>query len=67
VPIFTQENQPLTDPFRRYEGFSWVACNEGTRKLTREDSLIAIGWAMMIEGKGWYGRVRRLVVWPSTA
>jgi hypothetical protein len=58
APIFTQENQPLTDPFRRYEGFSWAACNEVTRKLTREGSSTAIGWAMMVEGKGWYGRVR---------
>jgi hypothetical protein len=58
APFFTKENQTLTDPFRRYERFSWTACNEVTRKLTREGSSTAIGWAMMVEGKGWYGRVR---------
>jgi hypothetical protein len=32
--------------------------NEVTRKLTREGSQTAIGWAMLVEDKGWYGRVR---------
>jgi hypothetical protein len=44
--------------FRRYETFSWTACNEVTRKLTREGSTTAIGWLMNVDGKGWYGRVR---------
>jgi hypothetical protein len=44
--------------FRRYETLSWTACNEVTKKLTREGSTSAIGWLMNVDGKGWYGRVR---------
>jgi hypothetical protein len=38
--------------FRRYESFSWTACNEVTKKLTREGSTSAIGWLMNVDGKG---------------
>jgi hypothetical protein len=40
------------------ERYVWAACNEVTRRLTREGSQTAIGWAMLVEGKGWYGGVR---------
>jgi hypothetical protein len=54
--------------------WEWIACNEVTRKLADHalpalytnphgafpsiGSPQAVGWAMLIEGKGWFGRVR---------
>jgi hypothetical protein len=38
--------------------FEWQAVNEVTDKLARESSPTAIGWTTLIEGRGWFGRVR---------
>ena len=52
-----QQTQRVTNPFRGDEGFIWTACNEVTRKLTRAGSPDAIGYAMLIDGHGWFGRI----------
>jgi hypothetical protein len=36
----------------------WQAVNEVADKLMRAGSATAVGWTMLIEGKGWHGRVR---------
>jgi hypothetical protein len=36
----------------------WLASNEVTHKLVHEGRDRALGWAMLIEGRGWFGRVR---------
>jgi hypothetical protein len=36
----------------------WQAVNEVTDKLMRAGSATAIGFTMLIEGKGWHGRVK---------
>lgn len=54
-----QQNRASPRTFRRDEGFEWTACNEVTRKLTRAGSPNAVGWAMLIDGHGWFGRIGR--------
>ena len=51
------------------KGSNGTACNEITQKLTRTGSPAAIGWAMLVEGHGWFGRVggeRQFSFGPST-
>ena len=55
--ILPKQTQALTRPLRGHEKFEWTACNEVTRKLTRAGSPNAVGWAMLIDGRGWFGRV----------
>ena len=52
-----QRKQALRDFVRGDEGLEWTACNEVTRKLTAKGSPDAIGWAMLVEGQGWFGRI----------
>ena len=52
-----QQNQRVTNPFRRDEGLEWAACNEVTHKLTKKGSPDAIAWVMLVEGQGWFGRI----------
>jgi hypothetical protein len=54
----SEQNQGVTKALWRYESLLWTACNEVTQKLSIKGSTAAIGWAMQIEGRGWYGRVR---------
>ena len=54
---FAQQNRASRRAFRRDEGFEWTACNEVTRKLTRIGAPTAIGWAMNVDGHGWFGRI----------
>ena len=46
-----------TEAVDRERPFLWTAANEVTRKLTREGSSDAIGWAILIDGHGWFGRI----------
>jgi hypothetical protein len=55
--ILPKQKQELTRPLRGHEEFEWTACNEVTRKLTRAGSPNAVGWAMLVDGHGWFGRV----------
>jgi hypothetical protein len=55
------QNQGVAKAFRRDEplprDLDWVACNEVTHKHAKPGG-DAVGWAMLVEGRGWFGRVR---------
>jgi hypothetical protein len=51
-------DQHVKRGLRGDERFVWTACNEITQKLAREGGGAAIGFAMMVGDKGWFGRVR---------
>jgi hypothetical protein len=53
-----QRKQYVKRGLRGDERFVWTACNEVTQKLIKEGSTAATGFAMMVAGKGWFGRVR---------
>jgi hypothetical protein len=60
-----EQNQELARGVRGDEALRWEACNEVTRKLTRGRE--AIGWAMLVEGHGWFGRIGEVFSFgPST-
>jgi hypothetical protein len=40
------------------KALSWFDCNEVTQKLAKSRDGTAAGWAMLIEGEGWFGQVR---------
>jgi hypothetical protein len=48
------------------EPYQWTACNEITQKLIRVGSPEAIGWAMLIEGHGWFGRIGKVFSFGPT-
>lgn len=54
----SQRKQYVARGLRGDERFLWTACNEVTQKLTKEGGSTAIGWTMMVSGRGWFGRVR---------
>jgi hypothetical protein len=64
LPPESQGNRATPKAVRGDEPLIWVACNEVTWRLARggrpatETHCHAAGWAMQIEGRGWYGRVR---------
>jgi hypothetical protein len=48
------------------EGAVWTACNEVTDKYARKGG-DAVGWTMLIEGRGWFGRVgKEMSFGPTT-
>jgi endogenous inhibitor of DNA gyrase (YacG/DUF329 family) len=57
----SEQNQGLTEAMRRdgpafvVRHAEWIAVNEITQKFLYKEP--AIGWAMNIEGRGWFGRV----------
>ena len=55
---FVTSNQGLAKAVRGDGPLIWTASNPITRKLTREGSPTALGWATEVAGKRWYGRVR---------
>jgi hypothetical protein len=61
-----EQNQEPTSALRGDEGAFWIACNEVADKFARGGS-DAIGWAMLIEGRGWFGRVgKEMSFGPTT-
>ena len=53
----SNENKALARAIREDGPLEWTASNEVTRALRRIGSPNAIGWAMLVEGHGWLGRI----------
>jgi hypothetical protein len=61
-----EQNQALARGRRGDEEAQWIAVNEVTDKFARKGG-DAVGWTMLIEGKGWYGRVgKHMSFGPTT-
>lgn len=62
-----ERNQKPSEAVRGDEihAANWFACNEVTDRLDLRGT--AIGWTMLIEGKGWFGRVgKEMSFGPTT-
>src|SRR4029077_7293738 len=62
-----ETNQKRARTFRRDEPFIWTACNEITRKCTSPGSSDAIAWTMLVEGRGWFGRIGKTFSFGPTS
>jgi hypothetical protein len=72
-----EQNQRIAETVRRDEppdgslasivrNSTWIACNEVTDKLAKKSG-DAIGWTMLIEGMGWFGRAgKEMSFGPTT-